>query len=321
MTKLASAALALLALAATAGATVRVFVTASSSGYGLEDPAEHMTPTISTVYANGLDENGYDYIDYYGAPGPLRPGAYPPYEAPSGTADDAVQVPAGDWAYIWLQFQNEPKGAAIVGLQTAVLESGVTWDPNDPVLPAGISTTYYLCNNVNRYPLSVKRWNGTATPPDYPEWHNNPQSMTASGEDEAIGIWNASAAQPHNLYYNLTRTALLGAVEAPADGRTYQVLITSVTYYNLPAPTVSAGYFQFLRAPCVGDLNCDGLVDFGDINPFVLYLSNESAWQATYPTCPAVNGDIDADGTYGQWSFGDINPFVALMTQAPFACP
>ena len=36
----------------------------------------------------------------------------------------------------------------------------------------------------------------------------------------------------------------------------------------------------------VGDLNCDGTYgqgSFGDINPFVLYLSNFSAWQATYP--------------------------------------
>ena len=62
-----------------------------------------------------------------------------------------------------------------------------------------------------------------------------------------------------------------------------------------------------------GDLNCDSLVDFGDINPFVLYLSSFSAWRATYAGCPPENGDIDGDGTYGQGSFGDINPFVALL--------
>ena len=34
---------------------------------------------------------------------------------------------------------------------------------------------------------------------------------------------------------------------------------------------------------CIGGLNCDGTYgqgSFGDINPFVLYLSNVSAWQA-----------------------------------------
>jgi subtilisin family serine protease len=65
-----------------------------------------------------------------------------------------------------------------------------------------------------------------------------------------------------------------------------------------------------------GDLNCDGAVNFGDINPFVLYLSDFSAWQAAHPGCPAANGDINGDGVYGQGSLGDINPFVALLTGA-----
>jgi hypothetical protein len=63
-----------------------------------------------------------------------------------------------------------------------------------------------------------------------------------------------------------------------------------------------------------GDLNCDGSIDFGDINPFVLYQSNFPAWQFTFPGCPPQTGDINGDGTYGQGSFGDINPFVALLS-------
>jgi hypothetical protein len=67
----------------------------------------------------------------------------------------------------------------------------------------------------------------------------------------------------------------------------------------------------------VGDINCDGTygyLSFGDINPFVLYLSNFAAWQATYPNCNPLNGDINGDGTYGYLSFGDINPFVTLLS-------
>jgi len=60
-----------------------------------------------------------------------------------------------------------------------------------------------------------------------------------------------------------------------------------------------------------GDLNCDGSIGFGDINPFVQFLSDFAGWQATH-TCPAANGDINGDGTYP--SFADINPFVALLT-------
>jgi hypothetical protein len=67
----------------------------------------------------------------------------------------------------------------------------------------------------------------------------------------------------------------------------------------------------------VGDLNCDGTYgaqSFGDINPFVLYLSNFASWQATYPNCDPRVGDINGDGTYGPNSFGDINPFVTLLS-------
>ena len=63
-----------------------------------------------------------------------------------------------------------------------------------------------------------------------------------------------------------------------------------------------------------GDVNCDGVVDFGDINPFVQYLSNFSSWQATYPGCAPQNGDVNGDGSYP--SFRDINPFVSLLSGA-----
>jgi hypothetical protein len=71
--------------------------------------------------------------------------------------------------------------------------------------------------------------------------------------------------------------------------------------------------------PCIcrGDLNCDGLVNFGDINPFVQILSEFAVWQQTHPDCPWQNGDIDGNGAIG---FEDINPFVGLMVQSPIAC-
>ena len=77
---------------------------------------------------------------------------------------------------------------------------------------------------------------------------------------------------------------------------------------------------------CVGDLNCDGFINFGDINPFVLYLSSFVGWQGAFPGCNELNGDINCDGLYGEPAdFGDINPFVALMTQCggvqPNGCP
>ncbi len=61
----------------------------------------------------------------------------------------------------------------------------------------------------------------------------------------------------------------------------------------------------------VGDMDCSHTVDFGDINPFVLALSNRAAYAATFPNCDIMNGDINGDGSV---DFGDINPFVALFS-------
>jgi probable HAF family extracellular repeat protein len=68
-----------------------------------------------------------------------------------------------------------------------------------------------------------------------------------------------------------------------------------------------------LLTPVVeGDLNCDGAVDFGDINPFVLALSSREAYEAANPNCPWLNADINVSGTV---DFADINPFVALLAE------
>ncbi|MEW6251822.1 MAG: S8 family serine peptidase [Planctomycetota bacterium] len=70
---------------------------------------------------------------------------------------------------------------------------------------------------------------------------------------------------------------------------------------------------QAACAPAHGDLNCDGAVNFDDINPFVLLLSDPGLWQTTYPNCNPLNGDCNGDGIV---DFDDINPFVALLSGA-----
>lgn len=69
--------------------------------------------------------------------------------------------------------------------------------------------------------------------------------------------------------------------------------------------------FRVVRVPRRGDLNCDGEVDFGDINPFVKILADPSGWRIEFPGCDFLNGDINEDASV---NFADINPFVALLT-------
>ena len=56
--------------------------------------------------------------------------------------------------------------------------------------------------------------------------------------------------------------------------------------------TVSVG-----PAVCRADTNCDGVVSFADINPFVQALGNLAGWQAAHPTCPSRCGTSRTDTT------------------------
>ena len=57
-------------------------------------------------------------------------------------------------------------------------------------------------------------------------------------------------------------------------------------------------------------MDCNGVVDFSDINPFVQALTDPAGWQASH-SCNILNGDCNGDGHV---DFNDINPFVALLS-------
>jgi outer membrane protein assembly factor BamB len=60
-----------------------------------------------------------------------------------------------------------------------------------------------------------------------------------------------------------------------------------------------------------GDLNCDGAVNGYDIDPFVLALTDPSAYASMYPACDGMYADMNADGVVNGY---DIDPFVQLLT-------
>jgi hypothetical protein len=62
----------------------------------------------------------------------------------------------------------------------------------------------------------------------------------------------------------------------------------------------------------VGDCNCDGLVNFDDIDPFVLALSSPGDYAFQYPTCYRLLADCDGDRDV---DFDDIDPFVGVLSQ------
>jgi hypothetical protein len=81
---------------------------------------------------------------------------------------------------------------------------------------------------------------------------------------------------------------------------------TGACCYDDDTCTVTTTY---MCATLVGDANCDGVITFDDINPFVAVLSG-----GTIPGCPAGNCDCNRDGVM---DFNDINPFVEIISGGP----
>lgn len=83
-----------------------------------------------------------------------------------------------------------------------------------------------------------------------------------------------------------------------------------------PQSIVEAGLDALLITALVcedalpGDTDCDGAVTFSDIDPFVLALSGQAAYEAAYPDCDWLSADCNGDGLV---SFADIDAFVVLL--------
>ena len=73
----------------------------------------------------------------------------------------------------------------------------------------------------------------------------------------------------------------------------------------------SLRFYGTVITPVIGDLNCDGTVNFFDIDPFVLAISDPPGYVAAYPECDIDAADCNADGTVNLF---DVDPFVELLT-------
>ncbi|MBL8880773.1 MAG: right-handed parallel beta-helix repeat-containing protein, partial [Phycisphaerales bacterium] len=65
-----------------------------------------------------------------------------------------------------------------------------------------------------------------------------------------------------------------------------------------------------------GDLDCNGVVNNFDIDPFVLALTDPAAYEAAFPDCNINNADVNDDGLVNNF---DINPFVLCLSAG--VCP
>jgi hypothetical protein len=98
---------------------------------------------------------------------------------------------------------------------------------------------------------------------------------------------------------DLSRSAILRSLHASGD-------------FARAGPHASARIGRWACVPgwTPGDLNCDGAVNYLDVDPFVWAVIDRAQFEARFPGCLWFNGDINADNRV---DFGDINPLVELL--------
>ena len=79
---------------------------------------------------------------------------------------------------------------------------------------------------------------------------------------------------------------------------------------------LSGGFWPGVPAYQLADMNCDGYVNFSDVDPFVYALLGEALYYAQYPNCDWWNADCNQDG-FINWS--DVDPFVECLLYS--GCP
>jgi hypothetical protein len=105
-------------------------------------------------------------------------------------------------------------------------------------------------------------------------------------------------------------------VQSPASGWwLVDVLGTEIVQDGRPetAGVIDADYALVINGGQVfrrGDVNCDGVVDFYDIDAFVAALSGPDAYVAAYPACNWLLADANEDQLV---DFFDIDTFVAIL--------
>lgn len=126
------------------------------------------------------------------------------------------------------------------------------------------------------------------------------QSLTVQHAPDSAGISSIGAVT--DLGGGMFSVALTAGTQAGTDRFTVTADDGVRPVVLMPRPKLP--YYAF------GDLNCDGGIDFGDIDPFVLVLVDPSSYQAQYPACNYLLGDCDHNGVV---DFADIDPFVAIL--------
>ncbi len=122
--------------------------------------------------------------------------------------------------------------------------------------------------------------------------------MLASGSFAAPAATGLYAFSLANVYANTLDSISTPPLHSPATEA---------------AVVLAAGSFSFTVGGTTitpGDTNCDGNIDFFDIDPFLLALFDPAGYATAFPNCDISSADANSDNSI---DFFDIDPFIALL--------
>ena len=276
---------------------------------GLMEPALSYGSTQYPNYFSTADRAAFDAIGYIYPACPLASISMNPTNqtACDGGAATFTVTATGATGYQWRRGSTLlTDGGNISGALTDTLVI-------DPVSPADAGYDYNVavandCGNAYSIFASLTVATGPAVgtqPATHTAHVGLPTTFTASatGTGTLSYQWRrngSNLSDTGNIYGATTATLSIDPV-AKVDAGTYDVVVTDACSSATSDPATLW---------LAGDLNCDGVISYGDINPFVLALNGISEYGAQYPGCNWYNADANNDGLV---TYGDINPFVALL--------
>jgi hypothetical protein len=287
---------------------------------GLMDPAIGYGETHYPTYFSSADLNMFDAVGY----------DYPPCVVPRFTQQPESQIVCGEGATVQLSVAVNIEtvayqwrigssnlvddGVHILGATTPTLTIvGVTTGDVSGLYNCLVTNTSDGCTAVSDYaavgvkdPVAV-----TQQPQDQtvPENQVTAFRVTATGSAPLTYQWRHNGVPLVNggrIYYADTpNLVILGTMAS--DAGYYDVVIT-----NFCGPVISEpGHLIVDTGFPKGDMNCDGLVNYRDINAFVLAQRGEALYYGQHPECHWYNADCNSNGSVG---FDDINPFIDLLS-------
>ena len=123
-----------------------------------------------------------------------------------------------------------------------------------------------------------------------------------------VRCWNVSDA-PANTTLSWSDEVLTGAALVSH-------IETGLAAWPVDSSAISADFArQQMRSwrvmpATAGDVNCDGNIDNGDIDPFVWALIEPEYFAELWPSCDPRLADVNFDGRVNN---ADIDPFVAIL--------